>query len=54
MKFIIDLSNSLILNKKVIAIIIIIVAIILGLISIYILISMGLLPIEESNGIDGG
>jgi hypothetical protein len=49
-----DLSNSPILNKKVIAIIIVIVAIVLGLISIYLLISMDLLPIGETDGADGG
>jgi hypothetical protein len=52
--YIVDLSNSLIVNKKIIALIILVVAIILGLISIYILISTGILPLGDTDGKTGG
>ena len=51
---IVDISNSPIINKKIIALIIIVVAIVLGLISIYILISMGLLDLSGTDGTNEG
>lgn len=51
---IVDLSNSIFINKKVILITVIIIAILLGLISLYILVSTGILQVGPTENNDGG